>query len=48
MLHKINPTTTQAWILLKKHFTDQMNNVKMSDLFKNDPERFDSVVALRS
>ena len=40
MLSRINPTNTQAWFLLKKHFEDEMSRKHMRDLFKNDPERF--------
>ncbi|MCU7694863.1 glucose-6-phosphate isomerase [Haoranjiania flava] len=40
MLPKINPTTTQAWLLLKKHFDDEISRTKISDLFKKDTERF--------
>jgi glucose-6-phosphate isomerase len=40
MLPRINPTTTQAWFLLKKHFEDEMSRRNMRDLFSNDPERF--------
>ena len=40
MLSKINPTTTQAWFLLKKHYEDEMNRKHMKDLFAADAERF--------
>lgn len=40
MLPKINPTTTQAWFLLKKHYEDEMSRTKMKDLFKADEKRF--------
>jgi glucose-6-phosphate isomerase len=40
MLSRINPTTTQAWFLLKKHHEDEMSRKHMKDLFVNDPERF--------
>ena len=36
MLPKINPTTTQAWFLLKKHHEEEMNRRKMKDLFAAD------------
>ena len=39
MLPKVNPTTTQAWKLLKEHFSE-MKKVQMKDLFLNDSERF--------
>jgi glucose-6-phosphate isomerase len=40
MLPRINPTSTQAWFLLKKHHEEEMNRVHMRDLFAADPERF--------
>jgi len=40
MLPRINPTTTQAWFLLKKHYEDEMNRKHMRDLFAADKERF--------
>jgi len=40
MLPKIDPTNTQAWLLLKKHFETEMRQAHMRDLFANDPERF--------
>ena len=40
MLPRINPTSTQAWFLLKKHHEEEMNRVHMRDLFSADPERF--------
>ena len=40
MLPKINPTNTQAWLLLRKHYEDEMNRKHMKDLFAQDPERF--------
>jgi glucose-6-phosphate isomerase len=40
MLPRINPTTTQAWFLLKKHYEDEMSRKHMRDLFAQDPERF--------
>src|SRR6476661_5237094 len=40
MLPKINPTSTQAWLLLKKHQKEEMQRVHMKTLFENDPERF--------
>ena len=39
MLPKINPTNTQAWLLLTKHY-DEMRNVMMKRLFNDEPERF--------
>ena len=40
MLERINPTTTQAWFVLKKHYEEEMNRKHMKDLFQNDKERF--------
>jgi glucose-6-phosphate isomerase len=39
MFPKINPTTTQAWQSLQKHYSE-MKHVHLKDLFRNDPERF--------
>ena len=41
MLERINPTTTQAWFVLKKHHEDEMNRKHMKDLFAADPTRFE-------
>ena len=41
MLERINPTTTQAWFILKKHQEEEMNRKQMKDLFATDPTRFD-------
>ncbi len=40
MLPRINPTTTQAWFLLKKHHEEEMNRRKMKDMFAADKDRF--------
>ncbi len=40
MLPKINPTTTQAWLLLRRHFDEEMNRCHIKTLFDNDAERF--------
>ena len=40
MLPKINPTATAAWQQLKQHF-DEMQQVHMRELFKQDTNRFD-------
>lgn len=40
MFPKVNPTTTQAWLLLKRHFEEEMQRMKMKTLFANDAERF--------
>jgi glucose-6-phosphate isomerase len=41
MLPKINPTNTQAWILLKKHHEVEMSRKQIKDLFAADSERFE-------
>jgi glucose-6-phosphate isomerase len=41
MLPKINPASTQAWFLLKKHYEEEMNRAYMKNMFASDPERFD-------
>jgi len=41
MLERINPTTTQAWFVLKKHHEEEMNRKHMKDLFATDPNRFE-------
>jgi len=40
MLPKINPSSTQAWLLLKKHQKEEMQRVHMKTLFENDADRF--------
>ncbi len=40
MFPKINPTTTQSWSLLKKHFDDEMCNQQMKQMFATDVDRF--------
>lgn len=40
MLPRVNPTTTQAWFLLKKHYEEEMNRRKMKDMFAADEDRF--------
>ena len=40
MLPRINPTSTQAWFVLQKHYEEEMNRRHMRDLFASDPERF--------
>ncbi|MFY7899651.1 MAG: glucose-6-phosphate isomerase, partial [Chitinophagaceae bacterium] len=40
MLARINPTNTQAWLLLKKHYEDEMSRKHMRDLFAQDQDRF--------
>ncbi|HSN62162.1 MAG TPA: glucose-6-phosphate isomerase, partial [Ferruginibacter sp.] len=39
MFPSINPTTTQSWKALQAHY-NLFDQVKMKDLFYNDPERF--------
>jgi len=40
MFPSVNPTSTQAWFLLKKHFEDEMNRKHLKQLFQSDPDRF--------
>jgi glucose-6-phosphate isomerase len=40
MLPKINPTNTQAWLLLKRHYDEEMQRSHMRKLFAADPDRF--------
>ena len=40
MLPKINPTNTQAWLLLTKHQSEEMRNMTMKRLFSEDENRF--------
>ncbi len=40
MFPKINPANTQAWLLLKRHFDDEMKEAHLRKLFAADPERF--------
>jgi glucose-6-phosphate isomerase len=40
MLTRINPTNTQAWFVLQKHYEEEMNRRHMRDLFASDPDRF--------
>ncbi|HVZ25478.1 MAG TPA: hypothetical protein VG842_05475, partial [Sediminibacterium sp.] len=40
MLPRINPSSTQAWFLLKKHHEEEMSRRHMRDLFAADPDRF--------
>ena len=40
MFPKVNPTTTQAWLLLKRHFQEEMQRLKIKSLFDADTERF--------
>lgn len=40
MFPKVNPTETESWKLLQQHF-EEMRNVHVKDLFKEDPQRFE-------
>ncbi|RFM27120.1 glucose-6-phosphate isomerase [Deminuibacter soli] len=40
MLPRVNPTNTQAWLLLKRHHEDEMQRAKIKELFAHDAERF--------
>lgn len=40
MFPRVNPTTTQAWLLLKKHYQEEMQRLKIKSLFDADAERF--------
>ena len=39
MLKKINPTKTNAWKKLRKHYKE-MRKQRMADMFRTDPDRF--------
>lgn len=41
-LQNINPTQTQAWKKLEKHFESQ-KNIKLQDVFQNEKNRFDDL-----
>ncbi len=40
MFPKTNPTTTQAWLLLRRHFEEEMSRTHLKDLFARDADRF--------
>src|SRR4051812_3399808 len=40
MFPKINPTNTQAWLLLKRHYDDEMQRTHLRKLFAADQDRF--------
>jgi glucose-6-phosphate isomerase len=40
MLPKINPTNTQAWLLLKRHYDEEMQRTHLRKLFASDHDRF--------
>lgn len=41
MLDRINPSSTQAWFVLKKHYEEEMNRKQMKELFASNPKRFE-------
>ena len=41
-LQNINPTQTQAWKKLEKHFETQ-KNLKLQDAFQNEKNRFNDL-----
>ena len=40
MFPKINPTNTQAWLLLKRHYDEEMQRNHLRKLFAADKDRF--------
>ena len=40
MFPKTNPTNTQAWLLLKRHYDDEMQRTHLRKLFATDADRF--------
>ncbi len=40
MFPKVNPTNTQAWLLLKRHYDDEMQRTHLRKLFTSDADRF--------
>lgn len=40
MFPKNNPTNTQAWLLLKRHYDEEMQRTHLRKLFASDPDRF--------
>ncbi len=40
MLPKVNPSNTQAWLLLKRHYDEEMQRTHLRKLFSADPERY--------
>ncbi|TDH29187.1 glucose-6-phosphate isomerase [Segetibacter sp. 3557_3] len=40
MLPKINPTITQAWLLLRRHYDEEMQRNHLRKLFAGDDDRF--------
>ena len=45
MFPKNNPTTTQAWLLLKRHYDEEMQRTSLRKLFETDSERFNKFSA---
>ena len=41
MLPKVNPSNTQAWLLLKRHYEEEMQRTHMRKLFAVEPDRFE-------
>ena len=42
MLPKTNPTNTQAWLLLKRHYDEEMSRAQIKNLFEKDEKRFEN------
>ena len=42
MFPKTNPTNTQAWLLLKRHFEEDIERSHLKKLFESDKDRFNS------
>ena len=42
MLPKINPTKTESWQKLTRHF-EKVKDVEMKDLFAKNPDRFEKM-----
>jgi len=40
MLNKVNPSKTESWQSLRRHF-EKIRNIHMKTLFAEDPQRFD-------
>ncbi len=45
MFPKINPSNTQAWLLLKRHYDEEMQRTHLRKLFAADAERFNKFSA---
>src|SRR5215210_4697462 len=46
MFPKINPTNTQAWLLLKRHYDEEMQRTHLRKLFSADADRFNKFSTL--